>query len=102
VYGIKSRKGLTRPEPPGRTVRQENRSKEGEGMEHSREEGRKEASKVEKEAIRKEIEKERRGDTEGTCSGLHHPATEDGKNSYSLREYGSLKDSNGWPKEWQC
>jgi len=40
-----------------------------------------------------------RGVTEDTGSGLYHPAIEDGKNSYSLREYGSLKDSNGWCKE---
>jgi len=40
--------------------------------------------------------------TGGTDSGLHHPAIEDGKNSYSLREFRSLEDSSGWPEEWQC
>jgi len=66
------------------------------GKEQAREKGRNEVSKAEKESIRKEIEKGRRGVTEGTGSGLHHPATKDGEISCSLREYGSHKDSNGW------
>jgi len=41
--------------------------------------------------------------TEGTDSGWHHPTkTVEGENSYSLRESGSLKDSNEWHEEWQC
>jgi len=40
--------------------------------------------------------------TEDTDSGWHHPAIEDGENSCSLRESRSLRDINGWLKEWQC
>ncbi len=41
--------------------------------------------------------------TEGSRdSGLHHPTTVAGENSYSLRRSGSLEDSNGWHEGWQC
>jgi len=37
--------------------------------------------------------------TEGTDLDLHHINIVNDKNSYSLRESGSLKDSDGWLKE---
>jgi len=46
--------------------------------------------------------RDRRGVTEGKGPGLHHPTIEDKENSYSRREYRSLKGSNEWHKEWQC
>jgi len=36
--------------------------------------------------------------TEGTDSGLHHPATVDGENSYSLRRSGASKVAICGPK----
>ena len=58
-------------------------------------EGREQREEESKEKWKSEV-------TGGTDSGLHHPAIEDGENSYGLRESRSLKDSSGWPKEWQC
>jgi len=79
-----------------------NRSKcgEGKGDAGKRKEGNHQEG--ERGKFGREDKKRKREVTEGTDSGLHHPAIEDGENSYSLRESGSLEDSSGWPKEWQC
>ncbi len=49
-------------------------------------EGRKQGEEESKEKWKSEV-------TGGTDSGLQHPAIEDGENSYSLRESGSLGDA---------
>jgi len=54
---------------------------------------------------REQAQRRKRGEvevTKYTDSGQHHPTTVDGENSCSLRESGSLKDSNEWLKEWHC
>ena len=71
------------------------------GMEE-RKRGRKELSREEKGASRKRSQEEKEKAIEDTDSGLHHPTTVDGENSCSLRESGSLEDSDEWHEEWQC
>jgi len=85
-------------------VKLENRSKYGRGQGGCKGRERKESFKGQKEeSLELENKKRRREVSEGTDSGQHHPAIEDGEISYSLRESRSLKDSNEeWHKEWQC
>jgi len=78
------------------------RSKWGEGRGGSEEKG-EEGTQQGREGSKQEGETRGEGEvTEGTDSGLHHPATVDGENSCSLRESGSLEDSDEWHEEWQC
>jgi len=81
--------------------------KAGEGGSRGRngaEEKGKEGTQQEREGSKQEGEARGEGEgevIEGTDSDLYHPTTVDGENSCSLRESGSLKDSNEWHKEWQ-
>jgi len=80
--------------------------KAGEGASGGRngpEEKGKEGTQQGREGSKQEGEARGEGEViEGIDSGLHHPTTVDGGNSCSLRESGSLEDSNEWHKEWQC